>query len=453
VVQMVGPPAGAVRNRPINDKLRNVLERAAQAAGIEKLDIVSGGQPGTSGGRLGSHRHDGGNAADLKLIKGGAVLNFENAAQRPTIAAFVTVAAANGATGIGGGVGYMGPQTLHVGFGTTAVWGAQGLGVNAPQWLRDAATAGWRNPGANPAAPVPNPPPPLPAVGVAVGADQYVVTARNGGELREGPGEQFALITTLKAGTQVIVAAFEGHNKEWALVDADNDQVPDGSMLSTSLAPKKIEEDKDEETAGSGGGGPSGSQQSGEGQTGTGDLRAKPGPNQVVIDKLITGAKAHQLDPITILTIVNIECEFNPVDKNNVTSAGGLFQFLDGTWTSEGGTPVPGHGGPGDGMAASAPIDEQIDIGCKFTAKNIRSLTNSLGSAPSLTATYMAHQQGLGGALKILKADPNTAIETVIGPSAARNNGFAGLTVAQTIDKFRALVSRREGEVLQQVVR
>lgn len=208
--------------------------------------------------------------------------------------------------------------------------------------------------------------------------------------------------------------------------------------------------------AGQAGGGGAGAGQAGAGQGGGGapqggDIQARPGPNQMVIGKLIAGAKAHRLDPLTILTIVDIECEFKPTATSRLSTAGGLFQFLDATWIAEGGAPVAGHGGVGDGMAAFAPIDEQIDIGCRFTAKNIQTLTAELGSPPSLTATYMAHQQGPAGALRILRADPNAAIESVIGDSAARNNGFAGLSVAATVDKFRTLVRRREDEVLTQV--
>ena len=199
------------------------------------------------------------------------------------------------------------------------------------------------------------------------------------------------------------------------------------------------------------GAGQAGAGQAGGGAPQGGDIQARPGPNQMVIGKLISGANAHRLDPLTILTIVDIECEFKPTATSRLSTAGGLFQFLDATWIAEGGAPVAGHGGVGDGMAAFAPIDEQIDIGCRFTAKNIQTLTAELGSPPSLTATYMAHQQGSAGALRILRADPNAAIESVIGDSAARNNGFAGLSVAATVDKFRTLVRRREDEVLTQV--
>ncbi|MBB4189291.1 hypothetical protein GGE07_005973 [Sinorhizobium terangae] len=65
---------------------------------------------------------------------------------------FVIAAAANGATGIGAGIDYMGPETLHVGFGRTPsdhsriVWGSKGKSANAPRWLVEAAEEGWNNP-------------------------------------------------------------------------------------------------------------------------------------------------------------------------------------------------------------------------------------------------------------------------------------------------------------------
>ena len=116
----------ATRNLPIADTLRQVLARAAETARVDTVVVTSGGQPATGPHRTGSHRHDFGNAADLQLLKAGRALDFTNDGDRPTVAAFVTAAAANGATGIGAGVDYMGPKTLHVGFGSKAVWGAEG---------------------------------------------------------------------------------------------------------------------------------------------------------------------------------------------------------------------------------------------------------------------------------------------------------------------------------------
>ncbi len=140
---------GRIRDRPINQKLRDVLLEAAAAADIDRVLITSGGQPGSTGRRIGSTRHDGGNAADLQLVRNGHVVDFTNPGDRTIVERFVMAAARHGATGIGAGVDYMGPKTLHVGFGRSPedhkqiVWGAGGAAVNAPGWLRAAAAEGW----------------------------------------------------------------------------------------------------------------------------------------------------------------------------------------------------------------------------------------------------------------------------------------------------------------------
>ena len=140
---------GKIRDRPINQALRDVLLKAAAVAGIDRLLITSGGQPGSDGRRIGSTRHDGGNAADLQLLRNDHVLDFTDLDDRPIVERFVVGAARHGAIGIGAGVDYMGPKTLHVGFGRSRadhkkiVWGAGGDPINAPGWLKTAAAEGW----------------------------------------------------------------------------------------------------------------------------------------------------------------------------------------------------------------------------------------------------------------------------------------------------------------------
>lgn len=131
----------SIRKQPISPQLESVLSKAAEHAGV-RVDVVSGGQPGIGSGgpRTGSTRHDHGNAADLNLYARNAdgserLLDFTNKSDLPTVKKFVTAAVAAGATGIGAGVGYMGPNTLHVGFGKEATWGG------AP-WLNGAFNAG-----------------------------------------------------------------------------------------------------------------------------------------------------------------------------------------------------------------------------------------------------------------------------------------------------------------------
>lgn len=141
--------AGKIRNLRITDQLRAVLLGAAEASGVDIVRVTSGGQcrRGECDRRTGSERHDGGNAADLELLVGGRALNFTSNADLPTFKAFVTAAAQAGATGLGAGVDYMGVNTIHVGFGSRAVWGAGGKAANAPDWIRRAAQSGWQGVG------------------------------------------------------------------------------------------------------------------------------------------------------------------------------------------------------------------------------------------------------------------------------------------------------------------
>ena len=157
MTEIIGPPKDAKRNKPITAQLRKVLNTAGEAAGIDTIEIVSGGQDvkGKGTRRTGSTRHDAGRAADVKLLIGERALTFTDTRADPKVLAFVTAAAAAGAIGIGAGVQYMGNETIHVGFGTSVAdkrkltWGKGGRSVNAPRWLRDAARAGWTAPGAS----------------------------------------------------------------------------------------------------------------------------------------------------------------------------------------------------------------------------------------------------------------------------------------------------------------
>lgn len=143
--------AGKTRDQPISWDLYLVLFAASVVAGVGTVLITSGGQPGSHGRRTGSTRHDNGRAADLKLLIGGTPLRFSDSAAPAAVVKFVTAAAAGGALGIGAGVGYMGPETLHIGFGSspkdkrTIVWGKGGRSANAPAWLKKAARSGWKS--------------------------------------------------------------------------------------------------------------------------------------------------------------------------------------------------------------------------------------------------------------------------------------------------------------------
>lgn len=142
------------RRLPITSQLERILKRAAEQTGVN-VRVTSGGQrhmPGKVGRtirgvRTGSIRHDirpghlG--AADLELIDPatGRRLDLTRADDAARMASFVEAAVAAGATGVGAGIGYMGPHRIHVGGGAAAVWGA-GRGQPIASFIRGAHQRG-----------------------------------------------------------------------------------------------------------------------------------------------------------------------------------------------------------------------------------------------------------------------------------------------------------------------
>lgn len=234
-----GPPNSATRNKPISQELKTVLESAALAASIDAIRITSGGQDALGEGprRTGSTRHDRGRAADLQCVVGNRTLTFTNQVADPAILAFITAAAAAGATGIGAGTDYMGDRTIHVGFGTSVndqarlTWGRGGRAVNAPTWLREAAEAGWANLADFTIAATPQA---MPRPG------RYMVIARAGLRLRGGPGTDFEVERLLPLGTELDVVAIDQTSPSWGCVDLEGDGLLDGYVHCGFLAPAAV---------------------------------------------------------------------------------------------------------------------------------------------------------------------------------------------------------------------
>lgn len=143
----MGPGGGVAQNQGsagirrggLQNTLLDQLRFAGSQTGLN-ASVVSGGQrmPGAPGA-TGSHRHDEGGAADLKLTdaRTGRILDMNNPQDAARMEAFTTAAVRAGATGVGAGQGYMGASTIHVGGGTPASWGGA-------SWIERARQAGLR---------------------------------------------------------------------------------------------------------------------------------------------------------------------------------------------------------------------------------------------------------------------------------------------------------------------
>ena len=103
-----------IRDKPVSSRLIAALSAAALSAGVDFVTITSGLQPGTTGRRIGSARHDSGLAADLHITYKGRILDASKVLDQAIIALFVKAAIANGIKAGGMSKGYMGNTTMHL---------------------------------------------------------------------------------------------------------------------------------------------------------------------------------------------------------------------------------------------------------------------------------------------------------------------------------------------------
>ncbi|HEY5793415.1 MAG TPA: transglycosylase SLT domain-containing protein [Bosea sp. (in: a-proteobacteria)] len=130
----------------------------------------------------------------------------------------------------------------------------------------------------------------------------------------------------------------------------------------------------------------------------------------VDITDVIRGSFAkYGLDPNVGLRIANIESRMNPRAKNPVSSAGGLFQFIDST-------------AKGYGLADRYDPTQASEAAARLTNDNRNLLKQKLGRDPTPGELYLAHQQGGGGALKILQ-NPDAPAASLVGTKAVIQNG------------------------------
>ena len=113
-------------------------------------------------------------------------------------------------------------------------------------------------------------------------------------------------------------------------------------------------------------------------------------------------------------------------DPNAVspTGAGGLFQFTNGTWDQYG-----GGASKFDPRAQFAAVQG-------LTNDNQAALSSALGRPPTAGELYLAHQQGAGGAIKLLTNPNATPNDLGLGHAVAVNGGNPDAPAAQFVSKW-----------------
>lgn len=116
-------------------------------------------------------------------------------------------------------------------------------------------------------------------------------------------------------------------------------------------------------------------------------------------------AQAH---PNFLPATARIESQFNP-DAYNKSGAAGLYQFMPKTAAAF------GLSNPYDPNASA-------DAATRLAMANGKTLSGVLGREPTDGELYLAHQQGAGGASKLL-SDPSVPAVDVVGRQAVIQNG------------------------------
>lgn len=130
---------GQTRKLPASPKLEAAVNPVLNQMGLT-MKVHSGGQNDETG-RVGSNRHDHGNSVDADFYQGDRQLSFKNPKDILVLQEMVQRLKANGLTGFGAGDGYMTNGRMHIGYGSSAVWGKDGSNASAYDWLKQAASS------------------------------------------------------------------------------------------------------------------------------------------------------------------------------------------------------------------------------------------------------------------------------------------------------------------------
>lgn len=137
-----------------------------------------------------------------------------------------------------------------------------------------------------------------------------------------------------------------------------------------------------------------------------------------ISDLIAQAAQRYGQAPGVLTRIGQLESGLRPGVKNPRSSAGGLFQFIDSTAAQY-------------GLANRYDPNAAADAGARLLRDNAALLTSRLGRPPTGPELYLAHQQGGGGASKILANPGGDAAATVGAKAVTLNGGRLGMTNGQ----------------------
>jgi len=131
--------------------------------------------------------------------------------------------------------------------------------------------------------------------------------------------------------------------------------------------------------------------------------------------------------------IIGVESGGNPNATNPNSSASGLGQFINSTWVSTLRQARPDLAeGKSDADLIALKSDPQLSREMtEAYANQNQAILSKAGVPVTPGTTYLAHFAGPGGAVKVLQADPNAPVESILGDAAVKANPFLrGMTAS-----------------------
>lgn len=152
-------------------------------------------------------------------------------------------------------------------------------------------------------------------------------------------------------------------------------------------------------------------------------------------------AKAIGVDVATLTAFAMQESGFNPLAAAKGSSAKGLFQFIDGTWS--GYTAKLKEFGFSNPQVTD-PVANTV-AGAMFIRDNINALKGTVGRMPNVPELYLAHFLGPGGARKVLSQPDNASIMTGVNNDqiAANQSVFKNISTIADIKAWAARMMQK----------
>jgi len=138
-------------------------------------------------------------------------------------------------------------------------------------------------------------------------------------------------------------------------------------------------------------------------------------------------------------SIISAESGSDPNAKNPNSSASGPGQFIDSTFLDVARKMQPDLANKSDAEVLALKTDPQFaKQATDYYAQQNQAILQKNGLPVTDGTTYLAHFAGPSGAVKILQADPNAPIESILDAKAIAANPFLKGMTAQGVQAWAA---------------